>query len=437
MKVKFYTLGCKVNQYESQAMSEALSEKGFETVSDDTADVFVVNSCTVTAFADKKTRQAVRRFKRNNPDSVVVLTGCMPQAYPENSKALLEADIVIGNKNNNELPYILEKYFENKERVFQVEEHLKGDSFRTAKITGFDERTRAYIKIQDGCNRFCSYCIIPYSRGRVRSKPIEELKAELEALSQNGYKEVVLVGINLSSYGSDIGRTFPEAVRCANNTEGILRVRLGSLEPDHLTDEVIDELKKCEKLCPQFHISLQSGSDNTLKRMNRHYTAGEYRSICRKLRESFKDCTLTTDVMVGFAGETEDDFRESLDFVKEIGFEKVHVFPYSIRKGTRAEKFDGHLDASVKDERCRIMIEETEKIRRAYLESQIGRIYSVIFETSDSDGYLTGHTANFIPVKVKAPDELRGEIKDVLLTETGDDFCIGTINAKCRMQNAK
>ena len=427
MKVKFYTLGCKVNQYESQAMSEALSEKGFETVTDDTADVFVVNSCTVTAFADKKTRQAVRRFKRNNPSSVVVLTGCMPQAYPENSKALMEADIVIGNKNNCDLPNIIEKYFQERERVFQVEEHLKGDSFRVAKITGFDERTRAYIKIQDGCNRFCSYCIIPYSRGRVRSKPIEELKSELEALAENGYKEVVLVGINLSSYGSDIGRTFSEAVKCANNTDGILRVRLGSLEPDHLTDEVIDELKKCEKLCPQFHISLQSGSDNTLKRMNRHYTADEYRHLCSKLRESFADCTLTTDVMVGFAGETDEDFIDSLNFVKEIAFEKVHVFPYSIRKGTRAEKFDGHLDASIKDERCKIMIEETEKIRKDFLEKQIGRAYSVIFETSDSEGYLTGHTANFIPVKVKAPDELRGEIRDVIFTEAHDDFCVGVL----------
>ena len=428
MKVKFYTLGCKVNQYESQAMSEALSERGFETVNDDIADVFVVNSCTVTAFADKKTRQAVRRFKRNNPDSVVVLTGCMPQAYPENSKALLEADIVIGNKNNCDLPSILEKYLQEKTRVFQVEEHLKGDSFRVANITGFDERTRAYIKIQDGCNRFCSYCVIPYSRGRVRSKPIEDLKTELQALSKNGYKEVVLVGINLSSYGSDIGRTFPEAVKCANDTGGILRVRLGSLEPDHLTDEVIDELKKCEKLCPQFHISLQSGCDNTLKRMNRHYTADEYRHLCNKLRESFKDCTLTTDVMVGFAGETEEDFADSLNFVKEIAFEKVHVFPYSIRKGTHAEKFDGHLDASVKDERCKIMIEATEKIRKDYMEKQLGRSYSVIFETSDSDGYLTGHTANFIPVKVKAPDELRGEIRDVTLTEVGEDFCIGILS---------
>lgn len=427
MKVKFYTLGCKVNQYESQALSEALKTKGFETVSDDTADVFIVNSCTVTAFADKKTRQAVRRFKRNNPDAVVVLTGCMPQAYPETTKALMEADIVIGNKNNCDLPTILEEYFQKKERVFQVEEHLKGDSFRSASITSFDERTRAYVKIQDGCNRFCSYCIIPYSRGRVRSKPIEELKAELKALSENGYKEVVLVGINLSSYGSDIGSTFPEAVKCANDTDGILRVRLGSLEPDHLTDEVVEELSKCEKLCGQFHISLQSGCDNTLKRMNRHYTAEEYRQLCRKLREVFPDCTLTTDVMVGFAGETDEDFEDSLSFVKEIGFEKAHVFPYSVRKGTRAEKFTDHVDPAVKDERCRIMIEETEKIRKKFMEKQIGKTCEVLFEVSDSEGYLTGHTANFIPVKVKADDSLKGEIGKVVITAIGDDCCIGEL----------
>lgn len=427
MKVKFYTLGCKVNQYESQAMSEALGEKGYETVTDDTADIFIINSCTVTAFADKKTRQAVRCFKRNNPQSVVVLTGCMPQAYPENSKALMEADIVIGNKNNCDLPFILENFFKNRERVFKVEEHLKGDNFRTSKITGFDERTRAYIKIQDGCNRFCSYCIIPYSRGRVRSKPIEELKAELEALSKNGYKEVVLVGINLSSYGQDIGRTFPEAVKCADNTEGILRVRLGSLEPDHLTDSVIDELAACKKLCPQFHISLQSGCNNTLKRMNRHYSAEEYRDLCVKLRKSFKDCTITTDVMVGFAGESEEDFEESLEFVKEIAFEKVHVFPYSVRKGTRAEKFDGQLDMKTKEERCRIMIEETDRIRREFFKKQIGKVYPVLFETTDNDGYLAGHTANFIPIKTIAPEEFRGKMKKVIIKDFSNDFCIGEL----------
>lgn len=426
MKVKFYTLGCKVNQYESQAISEALAKRGYETVTEGKADIFIVNSCTVTASADQKTRQAVRRFKRNNPDSIVILTGCMPQAYPEKSKELLEADIVLGNRSNEEIANAIEQFLKFGSRVFEIREHKKDDSFSGTTISRFEERTRAYIKIQDGCNRFCSYCIIPYSRGRVRSKPLSELKAELETLAKGGYKEAVLVGINLSSYGSDIGLTFPDAVRIANDTEGIERVRLGSLEPDHLTDEVIERLAECEKLCPQFHISLQSGCDNTLKSMNRHYTADEYRQICRKLRESFEDCTLTTDVMVGFAGESEEDFRESLDFVKEIAFEKVHVFPYSVRKGTRAEKMGGHIDKKVKEERSRIMSHTAEEIRLDFFRKQIGKKYSVLFETMDKDGFYCGHTANYIPVKAKFSGEMCHKTADVVIKEASpEDFCIG------------
>ncbi len=428
MKVKFYTLGCKVNQYESQTISEALAKRGYETVTEGKADIFIVNSCTVTAVADRKTRQAVRRFKRNNPDSVVVLTGCMPQAYPEESKELIEADIILGNRNNEEVANAIEQYLKFGSRVFSIKEHKKGDSFNGNTISRFEERTRAYIKIQDGCNRFCSYCIIPYSRGRVRSKPLDELKGELETLAKGGYKEVVLVGINLSSYGSDIGITFPDAVKVANDTEGIERVRLGSLEPDHLTDEVIESLARCEKLCPQFHISLQSGCDNTLKAMNRHYTADEYRQICRKLRESFSDCTLTTDVMVGFAGETEEDFKESLDFVKETAFEKVHIFPYSVRKGTKAESFTGHVDKKVKEERSRIMTQTAEEIRLDFFRNQIGKKYSVLFETQDKNGYMCGYTANYIPVKVKFSGEMCHKTADVIIKEVSDDdFCIGEL----------
>ncbi len=427
MKVKFYTLGCKVNQYESQAMAEQLTKRGYEIVNGkEKADVFIVNSCTVTAESDRKTRQAVRRFKRNNPDSVVVLTGCVPQAYPEKAKELTEADIVIGNKNNQVLFDVLEEHFKKGCRIFEVSEHKKGDLFCGDTITSFEERTRAYVKIQDGCNRFCSYCVIPYSRGRVRSKPIDEIKEEITVLAQKGYKEVVLVGINLSSYGSEIGRTFPEAVKTANDVDGILRVRLGSLEPDHLTDEVIEKLSECEKLCPQFHISLQSGCDKTLKSMNRHYTAEEYRHLANKLRESFTDCTLTTDIMVGFAGENDGDFEESLNFMEEIGFEKVHVFPYSVRKGTRAEKLPNHLDKKVKEERAKIMAEKAEEIRRGFFRQQIGKTCSVLFESQTEDGYLSGHTTNYIPVKAKLPIEAQGEIIDVVITEVGEgDFCVG------------
>ncbi len=428
MKVKFYTLGCKVNQYETQAMTEQLINRGYQLCEGkEKADVIVVNSCTVTNEADRKTRQAVRRFKKNNPDSAVVLTGCMPQAYPEKARELLEADIVLGNKSNILLPEVLEEFFKKKERVFKVSGHKKGDPFCGTPISRFEERTRASVKIQDGCNRFCSYCAIPYARGRVRSKPLEAIKEEIRTLAENGYKEIVLVGINLSSYGSDIGVTFPEAVKLADSVEGILRVRLGSLEPDHLTDEVINGLAKCKKLCPQFHISLQSGCDNTLRSMNRHYTADEYRHLARKLRESFPDCTLTTDIMVGFAGETEEDFVESLRFAEEIEFEKVHVFPYSIRKGTRAEKFSGHLDKVVKEQRSRIMIERTEKIREEFMKKQIGKVCDVLFETADEKGYLSGYTANYTPVRAKFRQSLCGKITKIKITDADKDFCIGEI----------
>lgn len=427
MKVKFYTLGCKVNQYESQAMSEQLQRHGFETVkSNEAADIFVVNSCTVTAAADQKTRQAVRRFKRNNPDGIVVLTGCVPQAYPDKAKELIEADIVIGNKNNHTLYAAIKKHLESGCRVFDVSEHKKDDLFCGDCITSFEERTRAYVKIQDGCNRFCSYCVIPYSRGRVRSKPIDEIRKEVSALAENGYKEVVLVGINLSSYGADISSSFPEAVRAANDVDGILRVRLGSLEPDHLTDEVIEKLKQCEKLCPQFHISLQSGCNNTLKKMNRHYTAEEYRHLCHKLRSTFENCTLTTDIMVGFAGETDEDFNESLEFAREIGFEKIHVFPYSVRKGTRAEKLTCHLTKKIKEDRAKAMTDMAENLRREFFKGQIGKKYDVLFESEDEDGYFTGHTANYIPVKSRLLNKSCSEPIEILITDTeNNEYCIG------------
>ncbi len=428
MKVKFFTLGCKVNQYETQSMTEQLRKNGYEITNGNEADVFIVNSCTVTAAADQKTRQAVRKFKRANPNSIVILTGCMPQAYQKKSEELLEADIILGNKTNHSLLKVLKQYSENPCRIINVESHKTGDKFYSDGISDFDDRTRACVKIQDGCNRLCSYCIIPYSRGRVRSKPLDELKKELYTLAQNGYKEIVLVGINLSSYGSDIGLTFPDAVKVAENTEGILRIRLGSLEPDHLTDEVIEELSKCKKLCPHFHLSLQSGCNSTLKRMNRHYTAEEYKAICKKLRSQFENCTITTDVMVGFAGESESDFEESLSFVKDIAFEKVHVFPYSIREGTKAATFGDHLSKAIKESRCKIMMEESENIRRAFFNNQIGKTYSVLFETTDKDGYSHGHTANYIPIKAKLPHFENNLVADIKITAVGeDDYCLGEI----------
>ena len=429
MKAAFYTLGCKVNQYESQALSELLSKNGYEIVeSKQDADIYIINSCTVTAAADQKTRQSVRRFKRSHPESIVVLTGCMPQAYPKVADSLPEADIIIGNKDSERLVSMLDSFAKFGKQIVSINEHENGEKFSGQPITCFDERTRAYVKIQDGCNRFCSYCIIPTSRGRVRSKPIEQIKEEIEKIAANGFSEVVLVGINLSSYGQDLNVSFPQAVKTACAVDGIKRVRLGSIEPDHLTDEVIEELAKLPKLCPQFHLSLQSGCDKTLKAMNRHYTADEYRDICRKLRESFPDCTLTTDVMVGFAGETDEDFSQSLAFVKEIGFEKVHVFPYSVRKGTRAEKFGGQVDKATKEKRCHIMLTETEKIRRAFFASQKGKTVSVLFESTADGGLASGHTSNYTPIKVRTEHDLSGRILDVrIIGVCEDDSCLGEL----------
>lgn len=429
MKAAFYTLGCKVNQYESQALSELLSQNGYEIVeSKQDADIYIINSCTVTAAADQKTRQSVRRFKRSHPESIVVLTGCMPQAYPKVADSLPEADIIIGNKDSERLVSLLDSFAKFGKQIVSINEHENGEKFSGQPITCFEERTRAYVKIQDGCNRFCSYCIIPTSRGRVRSKPPEQIKEEIEKIAANGFSEVVLVGINLSSYGQDLDIGFPDAVKIACDIDGIKRVRLGSIEPDHLTDEVIEKLSCLPKLCPQFHLSLQSGCDKTLKAMNRHYTADEYRRICNKLRESFQDCTLTTDVMVGFAGETDEDFIESLEFVKEIGFEKVHVFPYSIRKGTRAEKFGGQIDRATKEKRCHIMLTEAEKIRRDYFASQKGKTVSVLFESTTDGGYVHGHTPNYTPVKVRSDNDISGKILDVrIIGVCDDDSCLGEL----------
>ena len=427
MKAAFYTLGCKVNQYETQALSEALAKEGFLIVPEsEEADVYIINSCTVTAESDNKTRQAVRRFKREHPKSVVVLTGCMPQAYPEAAKELLQADIVAGNRNNDKLPGMIKEYLEGRNRTVNVEQHEKDECFTSCSINSFDERTRAAIKIEDGCNRFCSYCIIPYARGRVRSKPLDEIKKEAQALASNGFEEIVLVGINLSSYGTDCSLALFDAVKAVCEVEGIKRVRLGSLEPDHMTDEMIAGLKAQKKLCPQFHISLQSGCTATLKRMNRHYDAPEYERICNALRSHFEDCTITTDVMVGFAGETDEEFNESLEFVKKIGFEKVHVFPYSQREGTRAANFPNQLDRKTKQERAKRMAEAASEIRKAFLASQIGKTVEVLAETIAEDGSCTGYTANYTPVTIKSGAEC-SRFYTVKITAADSDSCYGEI----------
>ncbi len=428
MKAAFYTLGCKVNQYETQSMLEQLKSAGYSIVScEEKADVYIINSCTVTASSDQKTRQTVRHYKRLHPSAAVVLTGCMPQAYPDAAKELEEADIVLGNNNHAYLTQALSDFWMTKQRICRINQHETGEVFRSIGISDFEERTRAFVKIEDGCDRFCSYCIIPVARGRVRSRELKDLKEELELLVSRGYQEAVLVGINLSAYGRDNGASFCDAVALSCAVKGIQRVRLGSLEPDHITPEVISSLSKLDKLCPQFHISLQSGCDATLKRMNRHYDTEEYAQLCENLRSAFPNIALTTDVMVGFPGETREEFETSLAFVKRIGFSKIHVFPYSPREGTRAAKMENQVTKAEKKERCREMIAAGQELRSAFLQKQINGIFPVLFETACTDNIYEGYTPNYTPVRVHSEKNICGLLKNVLINRTGEDWCEGML----------
>ena len=424
MKVFFHTLGCKVNQYETQEMREQLTKNGYEITEDENvADIFVINSCTVTSESDRKTRQCVRHYKKKYPESIVVLTGCMPQSFPEMAEKLNEADIVLGNKNNKYLVSSLNEFFANSCRTLNMEQHQSGEPLVSSGISRFEERTRAILKIEDGCDRFCSYCIIPKARGRVRWKPIEDIKAEVKALTDNGYREIVLVGINLSAYGKGTELNLADAVFAVSENEKVERIRLGSLEPDHITDELIEKLAKCEKLCPQFHISLQSGCDKILKKMNRHYTSDEYYSLCQKLRKEFKDCTLTTDIMVGFPHETDEDFEITKAFAQKVGFEKIHIFPYSRRSGTVADRMDGQIEKSVKAQRVNALSQVAEEIRNNFLKAQIGKELSVLIEEKQKNDVYFGYTPNYTPVKVS--QGVVGEIQKIKITNVQDDFCIG------------
>jgi len=427
MKFYFYTLGCKVNQYETSVMQKLVADSG-HTLADgkESADVIVINSCTVTAESDRKTRQAVRRFKRNNPTCTVVLTGCLPQAFKEDAISLNEADILLGNGSNHRLIGAVEHFFATGERVVDITPHKRDDKFCTPTLARFPERTRAYIKIQDGCERYCTYCIIPTARGWVRSKSPDVIKSEVAELVQNGHKEIVLVGINLSTYGKDLGLNLCDAVDAAASVEGVVRVRLGSLEPDLFTDEMLSRLANQKKLCPQFHLALQSGCDATLHRMNRRYDTAFFADLVARIRKAFPNSSITTDIMVGFVGETEDEFNQSVEFVKQIGFARSHVFAYSRRAGTPADRMKGHLENSVKEARSKIMIDVASKCEQEFLQSQAGLVCPVLFEQRNGE-YWCGYTPNYTQVMVKTDDGLQGLIKNVKITKAKDTYCTGEI----------
>lgn len=429
MNFNIITLGCKVNQYESQAMREDLLKNGFELAEPNTpADITVVNSCTVTSVSDAKNRKLINKIRRENPYGIIVLTGCMPQAFPDKQENFENCDIVLGNAKRAELVPAICEYIENHMKNVFISPHpVKNEQFEDLSISSLGEHTRAFIKIEDGCNRFCSYCIIPFARGRVRSKSLEALKAEVKRIADNGYREVVLVGINLSAYGQDEGLNLADAVECVCAQDGIERVRLGSVEPEQMDEPMIKRLAAQPKFCPQFHLSLQSGCDNTLKAMNRHYDTAEYSKIVSNIRKTFDNSSITTDVMVGFAGETEEDFKASMDFVKQTGFAKVHVFPYSRRKGTVADKAPNQIAPNIKEQRAKEMGELVAKSRAEFLRTQVGMTESVLIERL-RHGYLEGYTKNYTPVHIISDnDNLCGQIVNVKITSAEDDFCVGTI----------
>ena len=424
MNILFHTLGCKVNQYETEVMREALLNLGHTNNKDLPTDAVIINSCTVTAESDRKTRQLVRRMRRTNPNAIIALTGCMVQAFPAEANNLTEADIVIGNRDVKKIIDAINNY--KNDRVFNVEEHLTGDLYNTIGLSTFSERTRAFMKIQDGCDRFCTYCIIPFARGRVRSRAVNDIKLEAERLAKNGFCEIVLVGINLTSYGKGEDFNICDAIDAVCEVDGIKRVRLGSLEPDHITDEMLARFKAQEKFCPQFHLSLQSGCDQTLKRMNRHYDSAFYEDLVNRIRSTFEDAAITTDIMVGFAGESQEEFDKSLAFAKKISFARAHIFAYSRRNGTIAAKLPEQVSNAEKQKRSQRMIEITQQTEYEFLKNQVGKVYPVLFETIDNNT-AEGYTPNYTRVIVDSSESLVGEIKNVLIKSAQSDYCVGEL----------
>ena len=432
-KAALHNLGCKVNAYETEAMQEMLEQAGYEIVPfKEGADVYVINTCTVTNIADRKSRQMLHRARKMNPEAVVVAAGCYVQA-----KGGQEADpcidIVIGNNHKKDLVRILKEYEENREKdrvggigreragaraAGEIGDINRTKEYESLHLTRTGEHTRAYIKVQDGCNQFCTYCIIPYARGRVRSRKMHAVLREVRTLADNGYQEVVLTGIHLSSYGIDFDgqRHLSDLIRAVHEIEGIRRIRLGSLEPGIVTEEFAGTLAAMPKICPHFHLSLQSGCDATLKRMNRRYTSEEYYEKCRILRKYFDDPALTTDVIVGFPGETEEDFQASFDFVDKVDFYETHIFKYSKREGTKAASMPDQVDEQVKAERSARLIALGEKKRKAYEERFIGKTVEVLVEEDaviDGKKVQTGHTKEYIKIALDAQENLRNCIVNV------------------------
>ena len=426
-KVSFYTLGCKVNQYETNAMAQKFKESGYEIVdmNDDISDICIVNTCTVTNMSDRKSRHSLRRVKEKNPSAIIAAVGCYAQVAKNDLENMPEIDIVLGNEEKANIVQYVEKFIENEKKLIEIEDIATKKEFEDMGQITYTEKTRAFIKVQDGCNQFCSYCIIPYARGRVRSRNAESIIKEITQIAQNGIKEVVITGIHVASYGRDFENEngLIELLEKINEIEGIKRIRLGSLEPKIITEEFMQRLSKLEKICHHFHLSLQSGCDATLKRMNRKYTTSEVKEIIERLRRYYDDVMLTTDIIVGFPGETEEEFETTYQFLKQAKLYKMHVFQYSPRKGTRAAVMPNQIDGNIKEARSKKLIELSNENQKMYNQQLVGKEAEVLFEDKEvEDGitYFRGHTQNYVLVKYKTDENLENTLKLIKISDISE-----------------
>ena len=428
-KAAFYTLGCKVNQYDTEAVVQIFKDAEYEIVSfNEYADVYVVNTCTVTHLSDRKCRQALRKTKKINPNSILVAMGCYAQSAKEKIKEEVEeVDIIIGTNHRNEIVKMVEEYKTTKIFNNTVENIMEVDEFEELKISSMNEHTRVYLKIQEGCNNYCTYCIIPYVRGKIRSRKEENVIDEAKRLAEAGFKEIILAGIHVASYGKDLGSTsLTTLIPKIHEIEGIERIRMSSIEPVVVTDEFVEMIKKLPKLCSHFHLSLQSGCDTVLKRMNRKYNTSEYEESVRKLREVWPDVAITTDIIVGFPGETNEEFEETLEFVKRIKFAQVHIFPYSQREGTPAAKMKEQVAPAVKEERVKRLKAVTSQNTAEFLQSHLTKEVEVLFE-EQIDDKAYGHTTNYLKVEVSTEDKIDNTLRMVRINEIHGELLEGNL----------
>lgn len=424
------TLGCKVNQYESEAIEEIFEQKGFER-KEKNADIYVINTCTVTNMSDRKSRQMISRARKDNPEAIIAVMGCYSQVKPEDVAKIDGVDIVLGSRNKEEVVELCEEMLQNKEAIDQVISVSEEKTFEELEISNQTEMTRAYMKIQDGCNMYCSYCLIPYARGNVVSREMDSIIKEAERLADNGFKEIVLTGIHVASYGKDFDDDISliDVIENVGKVSGIERIRLSSMEPRHITRDFLDRMRATNKACDHFHLSLQSGSDDVLKAMNRKYDTAMFKEKIDLIREVFPNAGLTTDIIVGFPGETEENHKETMDFVNKIKFSKTHLFKYSPREGTRAAKMDKQINGKIKKDRLHDLEKIEEANRKEFLEKQIGKTLSVLFEEkSDMDGFKSGYSTNYLRVNVGDLSIASNEIYDVKITARKDDELIGEIS---------